>query len=198
MRASRLPLVPSVLASTLIALLLAPVAVLAASGLPSTITMTPAAAGPGSTVEVVGLDFPAGATVDLQLTTTAGAVPLGTATVEDGGYFRQSVSFPTEVSPGFWELRASVGDAVAVTIFEATAGSAGPIEAATSIAATAAAGAAGPGGSDLIVLLVLAVLAGVIGGAGAFVWRQTHAPMGDPGMASGDDPIWSGASTESH
>ncbi len=48
----------------------------ASSGLPATVTMYPESAGPGEVVEVTGLDFPSGAAVQLELTTSASTVPL--------------------------------------------------------------------------------------------------------------------------
>lgn len=199
MRERRLPTTPSVLALALVALLVTPFAASAASGLPSTITMTPERAGPGSQVEIVGLDFPAGRTVDLRLTTTAGAVHLATTAIEEGGYFRQSLELPADVAPGFWELRAtSDTGAVAVHIFEATSGPAAAVvdTAAAQDVAVEPAASSGMFGSNLLVLLVLAVLIGVVGGAVVYVWRQMRRPEGEPGMGSGDDPIWSGATTE--
>jgi hypothetical protein len=171
----------------------------AASGLPPTITMNPGQAGPGSQVEVLGLDFPAATQVELLLTTTAGPVPLGSATTGEGGYFRQVVTFPPEVAPGFWELRASApGGVVAVTIFEAEVPSAaaGP-DAGAQTATTAAAAQASSGtliDPNLVVMLVLLLLVVAVGGAATFVWYQTHRREGEPGMGTGDDPIWSGAS----
>lgn len=197
MRERRLSPIPSVLASTLVALLLAPMAAMAASGLPSTITMSPASAGPGSVVEVVGIDFPGGQQLELQLTTTAGPVSLATTTVEEGGYFRQSVTFPADVAPGFWELRATAANGTAaVQIFESTAGTA-IAPAAEQVAATTPA-AVGSGALDgnLITLIVLALLIGGVGGAAVYVYQQIRHPKVDPGMAAGEDPIWAGASGE--
>ena len=97
-----------------------PVAASAASGLPPTIAMNPEAAGPGTVVEIVGLDFPPDGAIELKVTTTAGPVSLGTTVATHGGYFRQAVTLPPEVAPGFWELRATgPGGATAVHIFEA-------------------------------------------------------------------------------
>jgi hypothetical protein len=195
MRERRLPLIPSVLASTLVALILTPMAAMAASGLASTITMSPESAGPGTAVEVVGIDFPGGQPVELQLTTLAGPVPLAQTTVQDGGYFRQNITFPADIAPGFWELRATAADGTAaVHIFEAT----GAVVTASIVEPTSGAQAAGSGSVDgtLITLIVLALLIGGIGGASFYVYKQIRHPHVDPGMAAGDDPIWAGATGE--
>lgn len=197
MRERRQTTLPSVLALTFVALLVIPFSAQAASGLPATITMKPEAAGPGAQVEVVGLDFPAGQGIELQLTTTAGVVPLATTTAEEGGYFRQLLTLPADVAPGFWELRATGSNgAVAVHIFEAGA----VTPAAAAAVATASAGVADPGSSsagvNMLVLLVLLLLIGGIGSAAVFVYYQTHRSDQDPGMAAGDDPIWGGAPSD--
>lgn len=165
----------------------------AASGLPASITISPETAEPGDLVQVAGLDFPAGETIQLQLTTTAGAVHLGTASTADGGYFRQAVTLPTDVAPGFWELRATAPDgSVGVLIFEA--GEAAPAlvaGAATAEADTAARG--GLSGTDMMVMLVAVLLVAGVGGAFAYAWFVTHRDSREPGMGAGDDPIWGGS-----
>jgi len=60
MRERRQTLLPTVLALTFVALLVTPIAAMAASGLPATVAMNPESAGPGTTVEITGLDFPSG------------------------------------------------------------------------------------------------------------------------------------------
>lgn len=198
MRMRRQTLLPSVLAMTFVTLLALPITAAAASGLPATITMQPAAAGPGAQVELVGIDFPSGQGVDLQLTTVAGSVHLATATTEAGGYFRQKVTLPADVAPGYWELRATgTTGTVAVHIFEAgpavlAVGAAGPAE--TAVPATPSGNTSG---ANLLVLLVLFAVIGGIGGAAAYMYYQVHRPTGDPGMATGADPIWAGASSDS-
>jgi len=47
--------------------------------------------------------------------------------------------------------------------------------------------------ADIMVLLVFAFLIAAVGGAGAYVWHQTRTGGAQPGMARGEDPIWSGA-----
>jgi hypothetical protein len=179
----------------LLALLVAPLAARAASGLPPTITITPESVEPGAQIQVAGLDFPAGQTVELQLTTTAGAVHLGTASVEEGGYFRQPVTLPADVAPGFWELRASAPDgSVAVLIVEA--GEASPALAAPQEAAPAPAASGSASGTDAMVLLVLALLATVVGGSLAYARYLSRHDGRQPGMSAGDDPIWSGATSD--
>jgi hypothetical protein len=175
-------------------LLVSPMAALAASGLPATITMTPTESGPGSSVEIVGLDFPGSQAIELQLTTTAGPLHLGTATTEEGGYFRHALTLPSDVAPGFWELRATAPDgAVAVHIFEATvAGSASAPIAPEAVVSES--GGSSFATADLLVVLVLLLLVGGVGGAAAFVWYQTHRRDNvQPGMGAGDDPIWGGS-----
>src|SRR5687768_3636258 len=116
----RLQRIPCMLALALVALSFPVAAATAASGLPPTIAMNPETAGPGATVEIVGLDFPAEGAIELQVTTTAGPVSLGTTVASEGGYFRQAVTLPLDVEPGFWEVRATgPGGAAAVHIFEA-------------------------------------------------------------------------------
>lgn len=190
MREVRLPLIPSVLASALLALLLTPMSVIGASGLPATITMSPANAGPGSTVEVVGIDFPAGQPLEISLTTTSGQLVLDETTVEAGGYFRTAVTFPDDVAPGFWELRATAGDGrTAVHIFESLAGRVVAPAVEAPVTQTPVASGGGIDGT-LVTLVVLALLIGGVGGASIYVWGLLKHPKGDPGMATGDDPIW--------
>ena len=197
MRERRRTPLPAVLALTFATLLALPIAASGASGLPATITMQPSAAGPGAEVQIVGIDFPGSQTVELRLTTTAGPVQLATATTEAGGYFRQQVTLPTDVAPGFWELRATGSDGtVAAHLFEARPAVAA--QAAVEQSATAASPAgSGPSGANLLVVLVLLLLVGGIGGTAAFVYYRIHRPGSDPGMAAGDDPIWAGASSDS-
>jgi hypothetical protein len=195
MRERRSTLLPSVLTLTVVALLVTPALALAGSGLPATVTISPQRAGPGERVEVTGLDFAPGQTVELTLTTTAGSVPLGSVAPEAGGFFRQLVMLPADVAPGFWELRATAPDGtVAVHIYE-TAGALP--EAATAAAASTSVEAGGTSGADLLVLLiVLGIIVGV-GGAVAFVWYHVHRKDQHPGMSAGDDPIWGGAPGDS-
>jgi hypothetical protein len=165
----------------------------AASGLPATITMNPDNAAPGTVVEVVGLDFPPEGRVELQLTTTAGPVALGTTTSTSGGYFRQAVTLPTDVEPGFWELRATgPGGVAAVHIFQA--GTAPVIVDAA--AAPAAAGSTALIDPNLVVTVVLLLLLIVIVCAAVFVYGVTHKQPGKGGLPVGDDPIWSGAGSD--
>ncbi len=68
MRERRTTLLTTVLVLAFVALLVAPLAASASSGLPSTVTMYPETAGPGTTVELTGLDFPGDAIVEVELT----------------------------------------------------------------------------------------------------------------------------------
>ena len=193
------------------ALLVMASAAVAASGLPATVSMDPASAEPGSEVEVTGLDFPSGQAIELQLTTISGPVHLATVTTEEGGYFRQSVTLPTDVAPGPWELRAIAPNGmVAVHSFEAGTAPAAvhPVDEAAGDPATETAGdpatettvatatdqttPRGNSAADIMVMLVFAVLIAVVGGAFVFAWNQTHGSTRQPGMGAGDDPIWSG------
>ena len=126
----------------------------------------------------------------------AGPVHLGTAHTEDGGFFRQLVTLPSDAPAGFWELRATgAGGSVAVQLFEAgEAAVAAPTG--NGEATTVAAAGGGSTGSDLLVLLVLLLLVGGIAAAAAFVYYQTHRDMSEPGMGAGDDPIWGGAPSD--
>jgi hypothetical protein len=147
----------------------------------------------------VGLDFPAGQQVALQLTTTAGPVALGTTLVQEGGYFRQQVTLPSDIAPGYWELRATApGGAVAVHIFEAL----DPTRLATGdgLAATGDEGAVSTGPAEaplvdpnLVTILVLLLFGALLAGAATFVWLQTHQRRRQGDLPVGDDPIWSGA-----
>jgi hypothetical protein len=168
------------------------------SGLPATLGMEPATAGPGAQVEVSGLDFPAGESVDLQVATSAGPVHLATVTVADGGYFRQPVTLPADAPTGAWELRATAADGTtAVHVFET-----GPApiiaEPAAPPADTASATTTPVGNSptDIMVMLTFALLIAAVGGALAYAWYLTHDGSRQPGMGAGDDPIWSNAGEE--
>lgn len=189
MREKGLSWLPSVLALAFTALLVAPVATLAASGLPATITMLPEEAGPGASVEITGLDFQPNQTVDLQLTTTAGPVELGTATTVEGGYFRQAVTLPADAPIGYWEVRATDADgSVAVHLFESVEAAA---PAAAETVSSEAEAAGGNSAGDLIVMLVFALLIAGVGGGVAYVVYQNRVGSRQPGMSAGADPIWS-------
>jgi hypothetical protein len=170
-------------------------ATVAASGLPATITMRPSVAGPGEEVEVAGLDFPSGDVVDLQITTADGTVYLGTLDVAEGGYFRQTVTLPADAPPGFWELRAASPDGTtAVHVFESSGPPAAvPPAAPPAETTTAPAASSGNSASDIIVMLTFALLLAAVGGALAYAWYLAHGGDRQPGMAAGDDPIWSNA-----
>ena len=203
-------LAPGMLLAMAALLVMASTAV-AASGLPATVSMDPASAEPGSEVEVTGLDFPSGQAIELQLTTTSGPVHLATVTTEEGGYFRQSVTLPTDVAPGPWELRAIAPNGmVAVHSLEAgtapaavhpadeaagdpaTETTGDPATESTVATATDQTTPRGNSAADIMVMLVFAVLIAAVGGAFVFAWKQTHGSTRQPGMGAGDDPIWSG------
>ena len=114
MRTRPQTLLPSVLALTLVSLLAAPVAVLAQSGAPA-ISMYPETAGPGSTVEITGIDFPPERVVEVQLATPEGTTPLTTATTTADGDFRQILALPIGITEGAWELQATAADGTTST-----------------------------------------------------------------------------------
>jgi len=203
-------LLPAVLALTFVTLLAIPVTALAQSGLPATVTMFPEAAGPGATVEVTGLDYPANATVELMVATPAGTVPVATATSGAGGSFRKVVTLPAGVPEGGWQLHAissdgtnasygfDTGDATAAPVLAASEvvseAAVEPIAAAA--AATAASAVNGNSFSDGIVLVILGVVLGAVMIGSMFAWRLVHEEGWQPGMGAGEDLIWSGTSSE--
>jgi hypothetical protein len=178
----------TVLAMTIVSMLVMPLAAAAASGLPPTISMDPEAGGPGETVWVSGLNFPGDVAVELLLVTSTDSTFLGAATSEAGGYFTQRVTLPPDATAGDWQLVANTADG--------TSASYGFTSGATVVDANVAAASAGSSGnsmSDIMVMLVVAfVIAGVLGGIG-YVWFQLRVAPNQTGMAVGDDPIWSGS-----
>ena len=174
-------------------LLVAPIVAFASSGLPPTISMYPESAGPGTNVELTGIDFPGGRVVDLQLTTTDGSTPLATTTTAAGGEFRQIVTLPVGMPDGSWEITAQTADGSSATLTFATS------EAAALAAAAAAAGEAeaevpaGNSGTDVMVMLVIALVLGAIA-FGALVAYRQFMDETPPGMGKGDDLIWGGGS----
>jgi hypothetical protein len=195
MRENRKILLPSVLMLTLVALLVAPIVAAASSGLPATVTMNPAAAAPGATVEVVGLDFPGLQVVDVELATAEGAVPLVSTVTAQDGWFREVVVLPATLPSGAWELHAVALDGASagyafhsgIEAIGATTTPASPEMAAT---------AAGSSGLDIAVMLIVAVLIAAVGGGAVYAWREVSTGDEQPGMGYGDDPIWSGAADQ--
>ena len=190
MRARREALIP-VLA--LVALLLTPAAVFAASGLPASVAMEPAAAGPGSIVEVTGIDFPAGKLVEVKLGSAADDRDLAILIADENGYFRTFATLPDDVPAGAWVLRAvSLDGTTAGHAFDAS--TAEVVDASLGLVAGAEAslsGGRGNSSTDILVMLILAVLMAVLGGGAAYAWREVHGATAQPGMGAGDDPIWS-------
>jgi hypothetical protein len=165
----------------------------ATSGLPATLGMEPAAAGPGALVEVTGLDFPAGQAVDLQIATSAGPEHLASLTVAEGGYFRQPVTLPADVRMASG-LRAIAADR---TTAVPPSGRVRADAAEPAPRRQHARTATRPGiAADIIVMLIIAFLIAAVGGALAYAWYQTHGALRQPGMGAGDDPIWSNAGDE--
>ena len=201
MRERRLTLLTTVLALAFVTLLATPIAASAASGLSPTISIDPADAGPGSSVDVIGLDFSAGQVVGLRLITVEGEVGLGTATIGARGYFRETVTLPAQFAPGRWELRASATDGlIAVHLFDAGVASSGVAAAvvadATSSTEETAAAVSGNSATDILVMLVIALLIAGVGGGAALAWYQVHRDDQQPGMSTGEDPFWAGAHSE--
>lgn len=189
---------PAGMLLVLVAVLLTPISAMAASGLPPTITMVPDAAGPGSVVEVSGIDFPARQLVEIQLDSAAGRSDLAVLMTTEEGYFRSFVELPADITAGSWELRATALDG-------SSAGYAFDAASAATVDATGAAGSnveaglsvrRGNSGTDIMVMLVLAALLAAIGGGAAYAWREVRGEHVEPGMAAGSDPIWSLAGSD--
>ncbi len=198
MRVRRQTLLPTVLALAFAALLATPIVALAASGLPATVTMSPESAGPGSTVEVTGIDFPASQFIELQLDTAAGSSDLAVFVSAEGGYFQEFVTLPADVPPGAWELRAiALNGSQATYGFQAVGGVV--TDASAPQAITAEAGLTVSGGnssSDIVVMLVIAVMLAAVSGGAAYAWREVHANGAQPGMGTADDPIWNAVASD--
>jgi hypothetical protein len=198
MRTRLQTLLPSVLALTLVSLLVAPIAVLA-QGAPA-ISMYPETAGPGSTIEITGIDFPPERVVEVQLATPDGTTPLTSATTGPEGDFRQILALPIGLTEGAWELQATAADGTTSRFAFATSPDAGVAAAA---AAAAAAGPAvegpattsGNSSSDIALMLIIAVVLGGVAFGAMFVYRQLRADS-PPGMGKGDDLIWGGGSPD--
>lgn len=186
-------LIPAVLAWTLVALFVTPVATMASSGLPATVSMNPETADPGATVEVIGLDFPALTVVDVGLTTAAGSGPLVSTVTSQSGWFREVVVLPPELPAGSWDLSAIALDGTAASYAFIT----GPgAESAPTATEAEAVSSTGNSGADIVVMLIIAVLLAAVGGGAAYTWRVLRSDDRQPGMSSGDDPIWSGRGSE--
>lgn len=195
MRTRLQTLLPSVLALTLVSLLVAPVAVLAQSGAPA-ISMYPETAGPGSTVEITGIDFPPERVVEVQLATPDGTTPLTTATTSPQGDFRQILALPIGITEGAWELQATAADgttsAYAFVTSPDAAVAVAPVATAPQDPATTA---AGNSGNDIALMLIVAVVLGGVAFGVMVVYRQMRADT-PPGMGRGDDLIWGGGSAD--
>ena len=180
---------PSVLALTLVSLLLVPLAALAQSGAPA-ISMYPETAGPGSTVEVTGSDFPPERVVEVQVMTPDGTVPLTTATTSPEGAFRQIVALPIGAPDGARELQATAADGTTSTFPFVTTGDAA---AAADLPAEAAPTevAAGNSGGDIALMLIVGVALGIVAFGAMMVYRHIK-DESPPGMGKGDDLIWGG------
>ncbi len=190
MRTRLQTLLPSVLALTLVSLLLVPLVATAQS---PAISMYPETAGPGSTVEIAGIDFPPGRVVEVQLATPDGAVPLTTATTSPEGDFRQILALPLGVTEGAWELQATAADGTTSTFGFVTSPDAA-VDVAAAEASTAAA-AAGNTSGDIALMLIVAVVLGGLAVGGMVVYRQIR-DESPPGMGKGDDLIWGGGKAE--
>lgn len=179
----------------LVALMVSPIVASAASGLPATIKMDPPTAGPGEAVVITGTGFPASAVIELELVTPATEHALGLTVAQDGGYFSTRMTLPADAEPGSWRLVASSPDETTAS-YAFNSGPAAPAAAIDTSTTGAAEPALSSGNSlsDIVVMLVIAVLiAGAIGGV-AYVYYQLKLAGRQPGMAVGEDPIWSGGS----
>jgi hypothetical protein len=177
--------VPTLVLGLLLAL---PVAA-SAAGAP-TITMYPETAGPGSTIEVTGIDFPPSRNVELQLATPDGIVPLASTLASATGDFREIVALPAAAREGTWELAAIGPDGAAAAIAFDT----DPEAVAAAAAAAAATGEStaitgSNSGADNVFLLVLALLLGGLAIGAMVAYRQLKDET-PPGMGKGDDLIW--------
>jgi hypothetical protein len=196
MRTRPQALLPSVLVLTLVSLLVAPLAALAQSSAPA-ISMYPETAGPGSTVEITGIDFPPERVVEVQLATPDGTRPLTTATTSPDGDFRQILSLPIGLTEGAWELRVNAADGTASTYSFLTSPDAA-VEAAAAAPAVSTVDAAttsGNSSNDIALMLIVAVVLGGVALGVMVVYRQLRADS-PPGMGKGDDLIWGGGSAE--
>ena len=183
---------PCVLALTLVSLLLVPLAALAQS---PAISMYPETAGPGSTVEIAGIDFPPERVVEVQLATPDGTVPLTTATTSPEGDFRQILALPLGVAEGAWELQATAADGATSAFAFMTSPDAAVDAAAAAPATTAATTPSGNSSGDIALMLIIAVVLGGLAVGGLVVYRQIR-DESPPGMGKGDDLIWGGGTAE--
>jgi hypothetical protein len=186
----------SVLALAFVALLIAPFAVAASSGLPPTITIEPSEADPGAAIEVIGLDFPGRAVVELELGSSAGPMALGAATTDESGYFREAVTLPAELAPGTWEVRAVAPDGSAASGTFRAGTMAAPEAPAPAIAENETVTRSGNSGTDIVFMIVIAFLIAGVGGGTALAWHLVREDSFQPGMSAGDDPIWSGGEAD--
>jgi hypothetical protein len=181
-----------VLALTLVSLLLVSLTVLAQS---PAISMYPETAGPGSTVEIAGIDFPPERVVEVQLATPDGTVPLTTATTSPEGDFRQILALPLGVAEGAWELQATAADGTTSSFPFVTSPDAAVDAAAAAQATSAAPAASGNSSGDIALMLIIAVVLGGLAFGGLVVYRQMR-DEAPPGMGKGDDLIWGGGKAE--
>jgi hypothetical protein len=187
MRERRTTLLTTVLVLAFVALLVAPLAASASSGLPSTVTMYPETAGPGTTVELTGLDFPGDAIVELELTTADGTIPLTTVRTATGGHFRSVMSLPVTATEGAWQLRAVGPDGSTATYAFTTSVGIAPV-----VVDPATPASAGNSMSDSVVMLVIALVLGGVAIGGMFAYRMIRDDGPQTGMGEAADLIWSG------
>lgn len=199
MRTRLQTLLPSVLALTFVSLLVAPLVAVAQS---PAISMYPEGARPGSTVELVGIGFPAEQVVEVQLKTPDGTMALATTATDFEGTFAKMVALPFSPSEGVWELQATAADGTTSTYgFAAAVASRTAAEpAAEPVAQPAAepAPVAAPSGNssgDIALMLIIAVVLGGVAFGAMVIYRQSK-DESPPGMGRGDDLIWGGGSAE--
>jgi hypothetical protein len=185
-----------VLALVFALLVALPAAMIAQSGLPATISMYPAVAGPGDTVEVTGIDFPPGMTVVLALKTPSGKSTLATVASRSDGSFRELLDFPAGAREGTWTLSARSADGRAAYSYSFASGDASTV-APPAIPATDAVpvAAAGETTTDKLVLVIIGLVLGVLATAALYAHRMVQEDRRQPGMGTGDDVIWSGSAS---
>jgi hypothetical protein len=194
MRTRLQTLLPFVLALTLVSLLVAPLATLAQSGLPATISMYPETAGPGSTVEVTGIDFPPERVVEVQLTTPDGTVPLTTLITSPEGDFRRIMALPINAADGAWEVQATAADGDTAAYAFITAPEVVAAADAADAAVVQPATTAGNSSGDIALMLIIALMLGSAAFGAMIVYRQIRNES-PPGMGKGEDLIWGGGTS---
>lgn len=93
---------------------------LPASAHGESVKVVPSQAKPGDSVTITGQGFESGEEVGLSLSSARGRVALGHADVDKMGSFSVTVSIPSDVVPGSYQLVATTRDGEVVTDFVAS------------------------------------------------------------------------------